>query len=160
MRPIFTLILLFLLVLNVNSQTNKSTVNKNSFKHAERLPVYKGCDSTETNAILKKCMSDKISRHVAKYFNQSLAANLNLKPGEVNVFIIFKISTDGLPIEIRAKAPHRKLVEEAIRVIKLMPKFERPGLVDGEPVIVPYSLPMKVVIPKPKKKRKRIYEKQ
>ncbi|MDT0558557.1 hypothetical protein RM697_07865 [Ichthyenterobacterium sp. W332] len=160
MKTNLTLVFILLIILNISGQTTKSLPKINSLQHVEQVPVYKGCDSTKSNAELKKCMSNKMSRLIGKYFNQSLAANLGLKPGEVRVLVIFKINTEGIPIDIRARAPHKKLEKEAIRVVKLIPKFDRPGLVDGKPVIVPYSLPIRVVVPKPKKKQKHIYEKQ
>ena len=44
--------------------------------------------------------------------------------------------------DVKARAPHPALAEEAERVIKRLPKFE-PGILNGEPVTVPYSLPIK-----------------
>ena len=41
----------------------------------------------------------------------------------------------------RARAAHKNLEKEAIRVIKLLPIF-KPGIYDGKKVIVPYSLPI------------------
>jgi hypothetical protein len=51
----------------------------------------------------------------------------------------------GHVFDIRARAPHKALEAEAIRVIALLPKIT-PGFQFGEPVIVPYSLPIIFVL--------------
>ena len=48
---------------------------------------------------------------------------------------------NGNIVDIQARAPHKKLKEEAIRVIKLLPKME-PGKQQGKPVKVRYSMPI------------------
>ena len=55
--------------------------------------------------------------------------------------MIFKIDKRGNVTSVRARAPHPRLEKEAVRVIKLLPKFE-PGKQRGKAVIVPYSLPI------------------
>ena len=55
--------------------------------------------------------------------------------------MIFKIDKNGNVTGVRARAPHKSLEDEAIRVIRLLPKM-KPGLQDGKPVVVPYSLPI------------------
>ena len=43
---------------------------------------------------------------------------------------------------LKQEAHTQHLAAEAERVIKRLPKFE-PGILNGEPVTVPYSLPIK-----------------
>ncbi|MCP4143052.1 MAG: hypothetical protein GY755_22640, partial [Chloroflexi bacterium] len=113
------------------------------FAVIEQVPVYKGCNKKLSNTELKKCMSDKISKHVVKNFNIKLAGSLGLHDGVVRVNVIFKIDKEGNITGIRSRAPHSKLEKEAIRVITLIPKMDKPGYQKGKPVIVPYSLPIK-----------------
>ncbi|MBL4723919.1 MAG: energy transducer TonB, partial [Lutibacter sp.] len=47
----------------------------------------------------------------------------------------------GNIVNIEARAPHKKLKEEAIRVVKLLPKM-MPGRQRGKPVGVKYGLPI------------------
>ncbi len=54
---------------------------------------------------------------------------------------MFKIDEKGNITDIRARAPHIKLEEEAIRVMKLLPKMI-PGKQKGKTVAVLYSLPI------------------
>ena len=57
------------------------------------------------------------------------------------IFVIFKIDKKGNIVNIEARAPHKKLKEEAIRVVKLLPKM-MPGRQRGKPVGVKYGLPI------------------
>ena len=68
---------------------------------------------------------------------------------KVKVDVTFVIDTLGMIQNIMAKAPHPALEEEAVRVVKLIPKMT-PGYIDGKPVIVPYSVPISVEIINPK----------
>jgi protein TonB len=54
---------------------------------------------------------------------------------------VFKIDRHGNIANIKARAPHKKLKEEAIRVIKLLPKMI-PGKQRGKAVGVSYGLPI------------------
>ncbi len=85
-------------------------------------------------------MSDKIAKFVERKFNTDIAADLGLT-GRQRIGIIFKIDTLGNITGVRARAPHPRLEQEAVRVINLLPKM-KPGIKNGKPVIVPYSLPM------------------
>ena len=105
----------------------------------QSAPEYPGCKKGN-NEKKRKCMSDKIARFVKKEFKIQLAANLGLS-GRQRISVIFKIDTLGRATEIRARAPHRKLEREAVRVIKMLP-IMKPATQDGKKVVVPYSLPV------------------
>ena len=63
---------------------------------------------------------------------------------EYRVFVQFVVAEDGsiTNVELKKSEPSRKdLNEEAIRVVKAMPKW-KPGTVDGKPVKVRYLLPV------------------
>jgi len=62
------------------------------------------------------------------------------------ISVIFKIDKNGNVIDIRARAPHPRLVKEAIRVLNMLPKM-KPGIQRGKPVVVPYSLPINFQAP-------------
>lgn len=55
--------------------------------------------------------------------------------------VVFKINKKGEIVDVRARASHPALQNEAIRVVSLIPKFDAPGMQNGKPVVVPYSLP-------------------
>lgn len=112
------------------------------FAVIDEVPVYKGCSENLENESQKKCMAEGISNHVIKNFNIKIAENLGLPNGVVRVNVIFKVGRDGIIFGIMARAPKPELEAEAIRVIKLIPKLTKPGYQRGQPVTVPYSLPI------------------
>ncbi|MGB0980898.1 MAG: energy transducer TonB [Winogradskyella sp.] len=112
------------------------------FSMIENVPVYKGCDKSLSNTDLKDCMSNKVKDLVSKNFNIKLAKKLDLPKGVARIFVAFKIDKKGKVIAIRARGPHKVLENEAIRVIKKIPKLKKPGFQRGKPVIVPYALPI------------------
>jgi len=105
----------------------------------EEAPLFPGCKGT--NEERKACFSKQISKYINRKFNAGLAEELGLAPGVQRIFTIFKIDKNGNIVDIQARAPHKKLKEEAIRVIKLLPKME-PGKQQGKPVKVRYSMPI------------------
>jgi len=108
------------------------------FAIVDQVPIYPGCEDTQDK---KGCIAMKITELVNKKFNVNLPKNLGLKPGHKRIFVMFKINKTGKVVDIRARAPHKKLEEEAIRVINLIPLL-KPGIHQGKPVAVKYSLPI------------------
>ena len=109
------------------------------FSIIDEVPVFPGCEGTK--AKLRLCLQEKITEHVNINFNADLAKNLGLSPGIKRIFVMFKIDKEGNIAEVQARAPHKDLQEEAIRVINLLPKMV-PGKQKGKPVGVKYSLPI------------------
>ncbi len=106
----------------------------------EEVPVFPGCKGN--NKALRACFSAQISKFILKKFNADLASDLGLEPGSIQrIFVVFKIDNKGNITNINARAPHRKLKEEAIRIIELLPKMI-PGKQRGRPVGVSYGLPI------------------
>tara|TARA_B100000941_G_C28317592_1_gene454812 strand:- start:126 stop:521 length:396 start_codon:yes stop_codon:yes gene_type:complete len=104
------------------------------------VPIFPGCEKGN-NKSKTRCLSKKIQEHTTRYFRAAeVSKNLGLS-GRQRISAIFKIDTAGRVIEIRARAAHKNLEKEAIRVIKLLPIF-KPGINNGKKVIVPYSLPI------------------
>lgn len=109
------------------------------FSVIENVPVYPGCKGN--NAALKKCMQEKITKHVGRKFNVDLAQDLSLPPGKKRISVQFKIDKYGNITNVRARAPHPRLQKEAIRIIKLLPKM-KPGRQRNKAVNVRYNLPI------------------
>jgi len=112
------------------------------FSIVDETPTFTFCDAFTTNEERKKCMSENISKHVNKNFNTNIADSLGLV-GKQRINVIFKIDREGDVIDVKARAAHRGLEEEAKRVIKALPQFI-PGKQKGYAVVVPYSLPILV----------------
>ena len=66
---------------------------------------------------------------------------MGLKRGKHKIRIMFKINNKGLVSDIRVMAPHPKLKEEAIRIVKLLPRMT-PVKQRNKPVSVSYNLPI------------------
>jgi len=109
------------------------------FSVIENVPIFPGCESGN-NAQKRQCMSDKVKKFVNKKFNTDLAGDLGLT-GRQRIIVAFKIDKSGNITNVRARAPHPKLAQEAERVVKSLPKM-KPGKQRGKAVIVPYSLPI------------------
>lgn len=109
------------------------------FAIIEDVPVYPGCKGNKQQ--LRACLQEKITKHVNRKFNSDLASDLGLTPGVKKIFVMFKIDKHGNIADVMARAPHNRLRDEAIRVIKLLPKMT-PGKQRGRPVGVKYSLPI------------------
>ena len=107
----------------------------------DNVPVFPGCEN-ESNK--KACFINNMNSHVMKRFNVKLAEDLNLE-GEQRIMVKFIIDTNGNIIDIVARAPHPELENEAIRVIKSLPKMH-PGTLQGKAVKVPFSLPIKFLV--------------
>ncbi len=110
------------------------------FSIIEDVPVFPGCEKGD-NEKKKSCLNAKMQKHVQRKFNADLAADLGLAPGKKRIFVMFKIDKTGEIVDIRARAPHKRLEKEAIRVVSILPKM-KPGRQRGKAVGVKYSLPI------------------
>jgi len=111
------------------------------FTIIEDVPVFPGCKGNKSE--LKDCFNKNMQKHFAKKFDSDLPNELGLQPGRKRLIMLFKIDKNGEIVDIRAKAPHPRLQQEAIRIIKLLPKM-KPGKQRGKPVGVKYTLPMRI----------------
>ncbi|TBN15724.1 hypothetical protein EYD46_11415 [Hyunsoonleella pacifica] len=110
----------------------------------EEIPVFPGCDNVLGFKNQRKCLSDKMNKHVTENFNTEIAEKIGLK-GKQRVVAIFKIDKEGNITGKKSKAPHPLLEKEVIRVISLLPKMKS-GYRMGKPVVVPYSLPIVFIV--------------
>lgn len=110
------------------------------FAVIENVPIYPGCENEKGNDAKKKCMSEKVSAFINKKFNTDLAGDLGLD-GRQRISVQFKIDKSGKVIDVRARAPHPRLEQEAVRVVQSLPDMT-PGKQRGKPVGVLYSLPI------------------
>ncbi|MDB9961613.1 energy transducer TonB [Oceanihabitans sp.] len=136
--------------LEINVIDESSEPEEVPFAIIENVPVYPGCDKNMSSQALKECMSSQISSVISKNFNTKLANSLDLPAGKTRIMVMFKIDEKGEVVDIKARAPHPKLEEEAVRVINLLPKMDSPGYFKDKAVTVPYSLPIMFVIEEPK----------
>ena len=122
-----------------------------TFSSIEEPPVFPGCEGTKEEA--KMCFNTSVHQYVAKNFNADLAQTLGLDPGKKRINLQFTIDKKGNVTDIKSKAPHKRLEEEAIRVVNLLPKM-KPGKQDGKEVCVQFFLPIVLEVKADKKKKK------
>ena len=124
-----------------NRADNSAYDNATSVPFAviEKVPAFEGCDEWVDDA-RKNCTSSEISKFVNKNFNTSLGKELGLE-GINRVIVQFRIDENGQVQDIKSRAPHPRLEEEAKRVISELPSFI-PGEQNGRAVSVMYSLPI------------------
>lgn len=125
------------------------------FSTIEEVPIFPSCEGSD-NLEYKRCMSNKLNKHININFNKDIATRLNLDPGIQRINIQFKIDTQGYPANVRCRGPHPDLEAEAIRVVKSLPRM-KPGKQRGKEVGVLYGVPIlfQVEDDKPKKKKRK-----
>lgn len=111
-----------------------------SFAVIDEVPTFLECENLETNSNKKGCFSKTINKFVAKNFNTKLGDDLKLV-GEQRISVFFTIDNRGKIKNIKTRAPHKMLEDEAKRVINLLPEI-KPGKQDGKPVNVQFFLPI------------------
>jgi protein TonB len=108
------------------------------FSVVEKVPIFPGCIGT-SNQELKDCFNNKINDHIIKNFKYPQSA---LELGVYGrVIVLFMIDKDGNVTNIKSRGPDKMLEKEAERIIGLLPVM-KPGMQRGNPVSVPYSIPI------------------
>jgi len=111
------------------------------FLTIENAPIYPGCEKAKDNAERKKCMSQKITKLIQRKFDgNDVAANYGLT-GKQKIDVQFTIDKTGKVTDIKTRAPHPKLENEAVRVINFIPEMT-PGKQRDNNVGVIYNLPI------------------
>lgn len=110
------------------------------FAVIENVPIYPGCEDASDNEARKNCMSQKVQEFVKDNFNTAWASELGLE-GRQRIFVTFRINKFGDVVDVRARAPHPKLEQEAVKIVKSLPHMI-PGKQRGVPVGVLYGLPI------------------
>ncbi len=104
-----------------------------------KAPRFPGCKGTEKE--LKECFTSKVRKFVGRKFDSDIATEMGLSPGTQRIFVVFKIDETGKVIDVLAKSPHKRLENEAIRVVNLLPQMT-PGKQQERTVKVSFSLPI------------------
>ena len=111
-----------------------------NFMSIETAPTFPGCDSGD-----KDCFSKMVQKHFAANFDSDLPNNLDLSAGKKRVFIGFKVAVNGDIVDVQVRAPHVKIKEEVIRVMRSLPKM-MPGKQGGEKVVVNFNIPFTLLV--------------
>ena len=139
---------LFLLILIPNSAYSSNELSLENeqedvikFSEVEEVPLYPDCITLNfTKDKMRECTDEAIKMFSSSSFNTELSNDLGLT-GYQRITSSFIIDKSGKIVNIRVRAPHPQLKDEAIRVINLLPKM-KPGKVNGKAVSVSYLLPI------------------
>jgi protein TonB len=106
----------------------------------QNAPVFKGCEGL-TKEANKLCFDKKMKRFVQRNFDADLANELGLNAGKYKIYTQFLIDEKGTVVEIKIRAPHKRLEKETQRLIQKLPKFT-PGQQQDRFVRVRNTLPI------------------
>lgn len=104
------------------------------------LPIFPGCETLVNKKEQLECFSTKVAKLVSKKFDTDVAAD-NSITGKQKILVTFVINTHGNVVDVKARAPHPKLQEEAIRAVNMLPRMT-PAKQGFKTVNVTYSLPI------------------
>lgn len=111
------------------------------FYAIQNVPIYPGCEKAKGNSARKKCMSEKITKLVQRKFDgNDIASNYGLT-GRQKIDVQFTIDKTGHVSNIKTRAAHPKLQDEAVRVVNFIPEMT-PGRQRDKNVGVIYTLPI------------------
>lgn len=116
------------------------SVNKN--EGLTKYPVYRGCDKITNNSELEACSKRKITNFIKMSFDIEMASRALPLEKSTQFLLEFTINKKGKIENINAKANHKAIAIEAIKVAKRLPKFKEPGIWEGVAVDTPYKLLM------------------
>ncbi len=111
------------------------------FVSIENAPIYPGCEKAKDNEARKKCMSKKITKLIQRKFDGGDVASRYGLIGKQKIDVQFTIDKTGKVTDIKTRAPHPILEQEAIRVINFIPEMT-PGEQRDTKVGVIYNLPI------------------
>jgi bla regulator protein BlaR1 len=124
----------------VEISKGKSSDGSVNFMSIEIAPTFPGCSTGD-----KDCFSKMVQTHFGRNFDSDLPNSLGLSAGKKRVFIGFKVDVNGDVVDVQARAPHIKIKEEVIRVMRSLPKMI-PGEQDGKNVAVNYNIPFALLV--------------
>jgi hypothetical protein len=125
----------FSLPLNINVTANKN-------EGLTKYPVYRGCDKESSNTALEACSKEKIMNFIKMSFDIQMASRALPLDQSTQFLLEFTINKKGKIENVNAKANHKAIAIEAIKVAKRLPKFKEPGIWEGVPIDTPFSLLM------------------
>lgn len=109
-----------------------------NFSQVESYPVMEGCTEIEDRDEAYQCTQQALQQHIVD--------NFQFPSGSAGgrVWVRFTIEEDGSVdnIEIERSSGDEAMDQEAIRVVKLIPDFANPAVVDGKPVQMTYVVPV------------------
>ena len=125
-----------------SQNSDKKNTLKENRTLKESFPVFRNCKENLGNDYLKECTTEKIINYIKVSFDTELASNLFPQKQSTKFKVEFVVNKKGGVEQVSAKANHREIAAEAIRVLKRIPKFKKPGYSNGEAIDTPFSIMM------------------
>lgn len=110
------------------------------FVSVEDAPVFEGCENLPKKEN-KICFDKKMKQFVQRNFDVGLASEIGLHSGRHKIQTQFVIDNKGEIVDVKIRTAYKGLENEALRVIKKLPKF-KPGKQNSRTVKVKYNLPI------------------
>jgi len=117
---------------------------RNNIVPTENFPVFRNCKENLGDDYLKKCTTEKIINFIKVSFDTELASKLLPQKQSTKFKVEFVVNKKGKVEQVSAKANHREIAAEAIRVLKRLPKFKKPGYSNGIAIDTPFNIIMTV----------------
>lgn len=111
-----------------------------SIMEVDIVPIFPGCEGLSSNEDRIACMSSKVKKFISRKFNTDKFHYLD-GGSKVRMYVDFRIDKYGNVTDITARAPDKKLEEEASRVVGKLPQMT-PGKQKDVPVDVQYLVPI------------------
>ncbi|MEY8847968.1 energy transducer TonB [Psychroserpens sp. XS_ASV72] len=118
----------------------------NSNEGLTRYPIFRGCSEKLSNEELEECSRRKIMNFIKMSFDIEMANVVMPKARTTQFLLEFTINKKGKIENINAKANHKAIAIEAIKIAKRLPKFKEPGIWEGVAVDTPFSLLMTIYL--------------
>lgn len=138
--------LIALLTITSSSFKNKTILEDFiTFEMADEVPLFKGCEKSNTRREAIECFNKKMTYHIKNNFTYPEEAFEKKIEGKVEISFIINeagVVKDVVAVASNDKEYDRKLLEtEAKRIITKLPKFT-PGKHQGKIVNIKYGLPI------------------
>lgn len=104
-------------------------------------PIISGCNSKVDKEDILICLQDRFPKLLTKNLKISVFQKQNLPRGKYQINTSFKISKKAKIIDIKVAYDNDEIVHEITRALKKI-KIKNPGIIDGKPVGVKYTLPI------------------
>ncbi len=126
-------------------ENGQNLIKTNSIIGYSRNAMFKGCEKSKNTKEAKRCFSQKVQKHFISKFNTRIVNTLGLSPGPKKVYIFFKVNKKGKIVDISCRAPHQKIKDEVIKVMKKLPKV-KPAVFGREKVTFRLNIPFTLIV--------------
>ena len=118
----------------------KEEIEEFNLDNVEFVPVYPGCEGLKTNGERKACLEEHLKTLITKNFDTN-AVEPYATSGINRISVQFTVDQNGVVTDIKTRAAHPKLEQEASRVLHKVPQM-KPGSKAGKKVKVIYAQPI------------------